>query len=181
MTQDPLCKELLGVISGGRPALRMPQHNFQEPSKPLFTSRPGHGGHFLPWGPAVCFQPTPNILPNGLKVSHSTLSQKFAALQRNHTGRCPGPESKTIGIIINLGNLELMQWLESGGTLWGKNGRWAQGLMNLADLRDKSQNLASVGGVTPRCWELRLRTQAGLSTCHCHQLEGARGMRSSQS
>lgn len=52
--------------------------------------------------------PLPNILPNGLKVSHSTLSQKFAALQRNHTGRCPGPESKTIGIIINLGNLELM-------------------------------------------------------------------------
>lgn len=51
---------------------------------------------------------------------------------------CPGPESKTMGIIINLGNLELMQWLEGGGTLWGKNGRWVQGLMNLADLRDKS-------------------------------------------
>lgn len=138
VTQDPLCKELLGLVLGGRPALSMPQHNFQEPSKPLFTSRPGHGEHFLPWGPAVCFQPTPNILANGLKVSYSTLSRKFAALQRNHTGRCPDPESKTIGIIINLCNLELMQWLEGGGTLRGKNGRWAQGLMNLADLRDKS-------------------------------------------
>lgn len=66
VTQDPLYKELLGAVSGSRPALSMPQHSFQETSKLLFTSRPGHGGHFLPWGPAVCFQPTPNILPNGL-------------------------------------------------------------------------------------------------------------------
>lgn len=88
---------------------------------------------------ASCLLPAhPQYFTKWFKFSHSTLSQKFAALQRNHTGRCPGPESKTTGIIINLGNLELMQWLEGGGTLWGKNGRWVQGLMNLADFRDKS-------------------------------------------
>lgn len=135
------------------------------------------------WGPAVCFQPTPNILPNGLKVSHSTLSQKFAALQKKSYRQVPRPRKQDHRYHHKPGQPRINAMAESGGTLWERNGRWAQGLMNLADsLRDKSQNLASVGGVTfPRCWELRLRTQAGLSTCHCHQLEGARGMRSSQS
>lgn len=94
VTQDPLCKELLGAVLGGRPALSIPQHNFQEPSKPLFTSRPGHGEHFLPWGPAVCFQPTPNILPNGLKVSHSTLSLKFACIAKKSYRQVPRPRKQ---------------------------------------------------------------------------------------
>lgn len=58
-------------------------------------------------------------------------------MQGNDTGRRSSIGREITGNIVNLDNLELMQWWEGGGTLWGKNDRCAQGLMNLADLGEQ--------------------------------------------
>ena len=102
---------------GACPALL--KHGFQEPSKQLCASRPGCGGHFLPWGPAVRPQPTPKVWPNGLRGSHSTLSWRIASLQGNDTGRRSSIGSEITGNIVNLDNLELMQWW-GGGAHFGE-------------------------------------------------------------